>query len=240
MPTLYVSESKRQIENISYFGDFRSVLSVGETIATSTVTIIVHTGTDPNPLAMLAGGITVHNGTVIEQHVRQGIPGVIYDILFDVVSTLGLSYSLTTRLAILPNANGANPVFNVQYETSTLYPYILSDSFIAYAPTIGTGKLFGVVQVEDGILASINVSTGVLTYQQYYYVYPLDGIISSISIGNGILTYQNYISYSDGPESIKAGIAILNGTLVAATQITYNIPYDAIQTSISIQNGTLT
>lgn len=239
MPNLYVSESKRQIENISYFGDFRSVLSAGETISTSTVTITVLSGIDPSPSSMLIGGISVHKGTIIEQHVGQGVPGVIYNILFEIVSNLGLHYDSLTRLAVLPNINGATPVFNVQYETSTLYPYILSESFIASAPIISNGKLFGVLQTEDGITTSITIDTSVLTYQQYYYIYPLDAITTSITIGNGVLTYQTYLSYNGGPESIKTDIAILNGTIVTATLITYNISSDNIIASISIQNGTL-
>lgn len=236
---LYTSDSKTVVETKSYIGDFRDVLVAGEIITSQSVTVTVFSGDDTNPSHLLFQGITVHAGW-IEQRIRLGIPGNIYSINFIVGTSFGNTYDKVTRLAVLPEDGNAVPQFTNLYETSTLYPYILSDSFIANAPIISTGKLFGVVQEEDGFIASITINTSILTYQQYYYVYPLDGITASISIQNGLLISQSYVNYSDGPESIKASIAILNGTMVAATQITYNIPYDAIQTSISVQNGTLT
>jgi len=236
---LYTSDSKTVVETKSYLGDFRDVLAAGETITSQAVTVTVFSGDDTNPAYLLFQGITVHAGW-IEQRIRLGVPGNIYSINFVVGTSLGNTYDKVTRLAVLPEDGNAVPQFTNLYETSTLYPYILSDSFLAKAPIISNGKLFGVVQAEDGFIASITIDTSILTYQQYYYVYPLDGITASISIQNGLLISQSYLNYSDGPESIKASIAILNGTIIAATAITYNIPYDAIQTSISIQNGTLT
>ena len=236
--TLYTSDSKTVVETKSYIGDFRDVLVAGETITSQSVTVTVFSGDDTNPSHLLFQGITVHAGW-IEQRIRLGIPGNIYSINFVVGTSLGNTYDKVTRLAVLPEDGNAVPQFTNLYETSTLYPYILFDSFIANAPIISNGKLFGVLQTEDGFIASITIDTSILTYQQYYYVHPLDGIIASISIQNGLLISQSYINYSDGPESIKTSIAILNGTIVAATVITYNIPYDAIQTSISIQNGAL-
>ncbi|MDE3021596.1 MAG: hypothetical protein KGI54_07020 [Pseudomonadota bacterium] len=237
--SLYTSDSKTVVETKSYLGDFRDVLAAGETITSQSVTVTVFSGDDLNPSNLLYQGITVHAGW-IEQRIRLGVPGNIYSINFIVGTSLGNTYDKVTRLAVLPEDGNAVPQFTNLYETSTLYPYILSDSFIANAPIISNGKLFGVVQAEDGFIASITIDTSVLTYQQYYYLYPLDGITASISIQNGLLISQSYLNYNDGPESISTGIAILNGTIVAATAVTYNIPYDAIQTSISIQNGTLT
>lgn len=239
MPPLYVSDSKRQIENISYFGDFRSNLVSGDTIFSANVTVTVLSGTDPSPGNMLAGGYSLHNGNIVEQHIQQGVPGVIYDVTFSILSVQGNDYTTVTRLAVLPSEGNAIPIFTPLYETSTLYPYILSEAFTAYAPTILTGRLFGAVQAEDGITASIAINTGVLTYQQYYYIYPLDAFTASIYINNGLLLPQTYISYTDGPESIKTNIAMLTSILTAATLISYSIPSDNIIASISIQNGTL-
>lgn len=235
---LYTSDSKTVVETKSYLGDFRDVLVVGETITSQSVTVTVFSGDDLNPSHMLFQGITIHAGW-IEQRIRLGIPGNIYSINFIVGTSFGNTYDKVTRLAVLPEDGNAVPQFTNLYETSTLYPYILSDSFLANAPIISNGKLFGVVQAEDGITTSITIDTSVLTYQQYYYVYPLDAITTSIAIGNGVLTLQTCIPYNDGPESIKTGIAILSGTIVAATLITYSIPSDNIIASISIQNGTL-
>lgn len=237
--SLYTSDSKTVVETKSFFGDFSDVLKAGETITSQSVTITVFSGDDLNPSNLLYQGITVHTKS-IEQRIRLGTPGNIYSIKFDIGTSLGNTYDKTTRLAILPEDGNAVPQFTNLFETSTLYPYILSDSFLANAPIISNGKLFGVVQAEDGITTSIIINTSVLTYQQYYYIYPLDAFTASISIGNGVLTYQTYISYGDGPESIKTGIAVLNGTIVAATLITYNIPSDNIIATITVQNGTLT
>lgn len=237
--TLYTSDSKTVVETKSYIGDFRDVLVAGETITSQTVTVTVFSGDDTNPSHLLFQGITVHAGW-IEQRIRLGIPGNIYSINFVVGTSLSNTYDKVTRLAVLPEDGNAVPQFTNLYETSTLYPYILSDSFIANAPIISNGKLFGVIQVEDGFIASITIQTGSMYYQQYYYVFGNDAIRDSITILNGLLTYQTTLPYSDGPENFKVGIAILNGTLTNPTLITYNIPSDNISTGISIQNGSLT
>ena len=235
---LYISDSKTVVETKSYIGDFRDVLVAGETISSQAVTVTVFSGDDTNPSHLLFQGITVHAGW-IEQRIRLGVPGNIYSINFVVGTSLGNTYDKVTRLAVLPEDGNAVPQFTNLYETSTLYPYILSDSFLANAPIISNGKLFGVVQAEDGFTASITIDTSTIVYLQYYYTYPLDAFTTSIQINNGLLIPQTYLPYTDGPESFKTDIAMLTSYLVVATAITYNIPPDNIQTSIVINNGTL-
>lgn len=236
-PLYYVSESKRQIETISYFGDFRDVLSIGETITSQSVTIYVFSGTDTNPSAMLYQGITIHNGNILEQRIRQGIVGNIYTILFSISTSLGNNYDKVTRLAILPNEQGANPVFNVQYETSCLYPYILSESLQTNI-SVQNGRLALLrVDFEDGITTSIFLGNGSLVYQNFISYSYNEGITTNIQLQKGSLVYQNFIDYSYN-EGIQTGIAILTGILTVAIPITYSYN-EGITTSISIQNGTL-
>lgn len=237
-PNHYISRSKTVNETISLIADFRDFVQAGETASTWAVSIEVFTGLDNAPDSMFYQGLSIQ-GVVLEQRFRLGIPGVIYSVKFTLTVNTGNVYELTSRLAVLPDIGGATPVYNIAYETTTLYPYILSDDFSADIG-IADGRLFPAVMTSDYFTADISIDTGTLVYQQYYYTYQTDTILASIQIGDGTLLLQNYITYNDGPESFKVSIAILDGTLVAATLITYDIPADNISTSITINNGTLT
>jgi hypothetical protein len=236
-PNHYISRSKTVNETISLIADFRDFVQPGETASAWTVAIEVFTGLDSNPDNMIYQGLSI-NGVVLEQRFRLGIPGVIYSIKFTLTVNTGNAYELTSRLAVLPDIGGATPVYNIAYETTTLYPYILNDAFSAGIDITG-GRLFPAVVSEEAFVTSIALQDSTIVFQQYYYTYPIDAFSSDIFVSDGLLLLQTYIPVNDGPDSFKTAIAVLDGTLTATTLITYDIPYDAISVSITLQDGTL-
>lgn len=237
-PDYYISRSKTVNETISLIADFRDFIQSGETASAWTVSIDVFTGIDNDPDNMFYQGLSIQ-GAVLEQRFRLGLPGVIYSIKFTLTVNTGNVYDITTRLAVLPDIGGATPVYNIAYETTTLYPYILEDALRLPSPIVHDGRLFGVVFPEDQLQTYPTLLDGVLTYQVYYYVQDNDALSTSVILHDGILIASTILPYNDGPDGISIGVAVLNGTLIPTTLITYDIPYDAITPSLSIQNGTL-
>jgi hypothetical protein len=237
-PNHYISRSKTVNETISLIADFRDFVQAGETASAWAVSIEVFTGLDNAPDNMFYQGLSI-NGVVLEQRFRLGIPGVIYSIKFTLTVNTGNVYELTSRLAVLPDISGATPVYNIAYETTTLYPYIYADSIISGPIHVLDGRLFGAINFFDSINSGIAIQSGTMVYQQYYYINFLDSIISNILLQDGVLTSSAELPYNDGPESIKSDIAIISGTLTAATPIDYTIPADSISSILTINNGTL-
>lgn len=237
-PNHYISRSKTVNETISLIADFRDFVQSGETASAWTVAIDVFDGIDSDPDNMFYQGLSIR-GVILEQRFRLGLPGVIYSVKFTLIVNTGNVYEITSRLAVLPDIGGATPVYNIAYETTTLYPYILEDAFRLPGPVVHDGRLFGVVFPEDQFTSSAILNDGILTYQVYYYIYPTEAFISSVFLQDGLLLLQTYIPYNDGPDSFKVGVAVLDGTLIAATLITYSIPADEIQSSVTLHDGTL-
>ena len=93
---------KKVGENIIVPVDFISRLAVGETILQAVVTCTVYSGTDPNPQNMIVGPATVA-GTVVEQQVNQGVLGVVYELLFTVITSLNQQLELAGYFAVEPD-----------------------------------------------------------------------------------------------------------------------------------------
>ncbi len=239
MPNLYVSESKRQIENISYFGDFRSDLVSGETITSQTVTISVLSGIDPSPSSMLIGGIAIHNGNILEQHIGQGVPGVIYDIVFSIVTSLGNDYNRTTRLAVLPNVTGATPVFNLRYYTSDLYPYeylesVQSDIYPYYFHLLLNPRW------TESIKNAISPVVGSMPIGAIYYKnYQPEKIQPAIAPYRAVLVANSAVPYNNPHEDIKNNIAAISVTLTKGQVFYVNYQPENIKPAIAPQGGTL-
>lgn len=236
--TLYTSDSKVVIETISYYGDFRDVLVPGETITSHTVTVTVFSGDDPSPSSLLYGGTIVHPGW-IEQRIRLGIPGTIYSIQFNVVTSKGNTYDKVTRLAILPQIGGAVPVFTSIYETTIPYPYELQES-IKSQIFVTSGHLVPAPYMLESVQSYIGVTGGTLVvYGPKYYTMPPEAVQNSIALVSGTLVQYYELSYTIPSESIKNAIAIISGTLVVYTPISYNMPGEGISNGISISSGVL-
>lgn len=234
---LYVSESKIQIEVVSYFGDFTDVLIPGETITSQTVTVEVISGDDPNPSAMLYGGIDVHSGTIIEQRLQQGVIGCIYDIIFTVGTSAGNEYIKFTRLVILPTNWGVNPQLTQFYFTSHLYPYNIAAEGMQGYVGMSLSQIWLQPYFFDQIQGAITVTGGNLFAGSVSYSILPEAIQGSISMISGTLV-QVVVTYDILPEAIQGNIAILSGNLFQSS-VSYSILPEAIQGSITLISGSL-
>ncbi len=72
-----VFQSKVVGEEVTLDMNFLSRLAVGETLQTVDRTVVVASGVDANPNAMLSGAATI-SGSIVRQMIIGGLPGVIY------------------------------------------------------------------------------------------------------------------------------------------------------------------
>lgn len=235
---LYVSEVKRRAETISYFGDFRDLLVTGETLTSYTVTVTCISGIDPNPSAMLYGGIDLDdNATVIEQRIEQGVIGAIYDILFTVGTSLGNTYQKFTRLAILPDNLTSDQLHITLLLTSWNYPYNAGDSVQGFVGFTGGNNIWLQPYFQDEIQSSLVILGGNLFASQISYTCPPEDIQGNTVINSGTLTLS-VIFYTTVPETIKGNAALISGNLFQGS-VSYTCPPETIQGNISIQSGVL-
>lgn len=238
-PLLYISESKRQAETISYFGDFRDVLASGETITGQLVTITCISGTDPNPSAMLYEGVDLDNSfTVLEQRIRQGVVGCIYDILFTANTSLGNTYEKFTRLAILPTNITADQLHSTWYLTSDLYPYNMeAEGITGQAYMLNTQYMWYQPYTKDWVQGNALLVGGSLFSAAITYNIPKEAIQGNAVLDSGTLVYS-IVPYTIPPETIQGNAALLSGNLSTGT-VSYRIPHESIQGNASLQSGTL-
>lgn len=85
--------------------DFSSQLNVGETITSASVTASVYSGTDNNPSAVVSGAASI-NGNVVSQLFTAGVLGVIYEVLFKIVTSLGQTITVPGYLAVIQDLPG--------------------------------------------------------------------------------------------------------------------------------------
>jgi len=97
-----VFQSKVVGEEILFDMNFLSRLAVGETLQTVDRTIVVASGVDANPNAMLSGAATI-SGSIVRQMIIGGLPGVIY--LFTIAVRTSNAQLLFNygKLAVLSN-----------------------------------------------------------------------------------------------------------------------------------------
>ena len=97
-----VFQSKVVGEEVLLELNFLSRLAVGETLLTVDRTMVVASGVDANPTAMLSGVATI-SGSIVRQMVIGGLPGVVY--LFNVAVRTSNSQLLFNhgKLAVLSN-----------------------------------------------------------------------------------------------------------------------------------------
>lgn len=82
--------------------DFLSRLSLGETITSASCTCVVYAGVDPSPANVISGTATV-SGSIVNQLITGGVLGVIYELLFRAVTSLGQVLELSAYLTIVPD-----------------------------------------------------------------------------------------------------------------------------------------
>lgn len=232
----FVTRSKYVPEVISIFVDFADILPSGTSIqGTPTVTVALETGDDPTPSGILYLGVSVHNGTLVEQRVCQGVPGAIYVITFLVFN--GSEYfSKTTYLGILPEIAEVTPEYLIFYLTTLPYPYEFSEFGESYIQ-LNHGLLVQVF-VEAGV-SNISLVSGALIGNPVSYTYSYEAGITSINIVSGTLITVVYpVSYTYSYEAGTSGIALISGTFIG-TPVTYTYGPENGQSGITLISGTL-
>lgn len=90
-------------ETATYQADFSSLLAAGETISSVGSTVAtVYSGTDASPSAIVSGSATA-SGAIVSQKITAGTLGVIYQILFSVVTSTSQTLQLAGLVAIIPS-----------------------------------------------------------------------------------------------------------------------------------------
>lgn len=234
-PSNYISRSKTVSETISLIADFRDFLLAGETITSYDVVVTVYSGIDGDPSHMLYMALTLKKGTILEQRFRLGLPGVIYDIVFSAVTSAGNTYEMSTRLAVLPNATRASPVYDVIYVTSSLYPYYFSDSLHSDVAFV-SGKLLG-IRYTEYLTSSVSFFSGSIVGTFIPYAIPFDSVAGTVSWIAGSIGGTVKI-YAVPPDSMASGVAWLSG-VIGGTAISYAILPDSMNSGISWISGGL-
>lgn len=213
------------------------MLQPGEVVSTCAFYISVVTGIDSNPTNILYQTY-VPTGTRVDQKFRLGVPGVIYEIVFQVLGTAGSIVDKTTNLAILPTDGNAIPEFTFIYMTSFLYPYDLQDTMASFmAPYKGRDFSY----LPEGMNGFMGPVSGSIYGGQKTYNIPLEIITANPitpitgSIWGGQKTYSNY-----APEGVNGFMAPVTGSTFGSS-LSYNIPttYEGINISMTPTSGTI-
>lgn len=235
----FIQGSKYQAETVSVVLSFADILQPGNTITgTPVVTVTVATGFDSNPSNLLYQGVTVTSGNTIEQRFRLGIPGVIYVLLFTVVTVAGYTLEKECYLAIIPDADNAVPNWLPLWETTQLYPVqdfetmqgniiFIVGSLRQTAFNVGPEAIQGGIVFQGGAL----IQSGIL----YHIVH--EDIQGDMHFIGGALV-QVGITYDIPHEDVQGNIAFIGGALIQVG-ISYANPHEDIQGDITFAGGTL-
>jgi len=232
----FVRGSKYRAETISIVLSFSDVMLPGDTITgIPVITPTVATGSDPTPSDILYEGVTIINGIAIEQRFRLGVVGTIYQINFSISTVAGDTFDKECYLAILPDDDQAVPNYLPIFETSTLYPYYLSENLHASLLWIG-GKLLGIYTI-DSMKSSLSIFQASLYGTRTQYTIPNEGLTNAIGWINGFLS-GTPITYTVTADSITNGIAWISGALYG-TSVSYRVPNENLQSVIAWTSGSI-
>lgn len=97
---LLILPAKSQAEDIPVSFNFLDQLVFGEVVTGATITIVVYSGTDPNPGDMIAG-VPVITSPTVTVPIQDGVVGTIYTIVCTVTGSDTHVYSQEGRLAVI-------------------------------------------------------------------------------------------------------------------------------------------
>lgn len=233
----FVTRSKYVSETISIIVDFADVLPAGQTIqGTPTVSIVLDTGYDPTPASILYLGVSVTNGTVVEQRFRLGVPGVIYEITWQIISTSNEVFEKTTYLAILPNIGNVAPNHQYLFLTSDLYPLQAQDSFQSSFQALSGQFWLNPTDLEK-FKTYIQLFDGSFWQAQLFYTNPVEQFQAAFLPQDGLWTPVGSQSYTCPAEEFQASFAPLAGTFTEA-QVFYTTKTDEFKAFFTPLNGT--
>lgn len=132
MATNIILPAKRKQDKQRYGFDFGNLLYPGDSITVATVTVRVFSGVDPSPALLLDGAHQLVGATVF-QTIKDGIPGVIYELDVTVNTTQGFTHVIEARLAIPPEDPGADENFVPFFLSSKPYPEYFFDQLNVFS-----------------------------------------------------------------------------------------------------------
>lgn len=83
---------KLTTENEIFSFDFSQVLGATETLSTASCSVLVMSGTDPNPSAILVGGASI-TGAKANQRISGGVSEVTYRLIMTVTTSASNTYT---------------------------------------------------------------------------------------------------------------------------------------------------
>ena len=235
----FIQGSKYQAETVSIVLSFADLMQPGDSIVgTPVVTVTVATGTDGNPSNLLYQGVTVIRGNTVEQRFRLGIPGVIYVLLFTIVTIAGDTLDKECYLAIIPDVDSAVPNWLPLWETTQLYPLQDFEPMQGNITFLGGSLRQTVIPIgPEAIQGAIGFLGGALIQVGILYHIPHEDIQGSVVFVGGSLV-QVGISYDSPHEDIQGNAAFIGGALIQVG-ISYANPHEDIQGDITFTGGTL-
>ncbi len=105
MPERLDFPAKLQGATRLYSTDFSSELAEGETLSSCLCTASTYSGTDAAPSNILSG-LPAISGDEVQQLIQAGTEGVVYELLFQAVTSLSQILQRSGYLAIAPNLVG--------------------------------------------------------------------------------------------------------------------------------------
>ena len=237
MPIYNIQDSKFTAETISILQDFSTELGSNTIVGAPTILISLLTGIDPTPYSILYGTIQIHNGTVVEQRIREGVPGCIYSIVYSLLSSDGEVYTKETFLAILPLAGNAEPVFKVVYLTTPPYPIDVIESITDTALGINGNS---VTPQLDKLSDFATIISGFLRNPLVPYTFwPAEAVSDSASITSGSIVVI-LIQYQNGlPEGVSDLAVIMSGILTRVLIQYQNWTPEGVSDTATIRSGSL-
>lgn len=238
-PNMQISQSKTVNETISLVADFGGDLSDGETITDFSVTNTVFSGIDSDPGHMLYQVPELKKGYIVEQRFRLGIPGVVYEAVYSIITSAGRTIDRGTRIAVLPNIGTAIPIFSPVYLSSRPYPINVTESYqsitvtnmgglLALQPYVGPESIKGLTNN-----VTVDVFGSGITYSiPFDSVQGITGLAQVDIFGSGV-TY-------DIPADSITGATALMQVDIFGSGVTYTIPYENIRGITTVTSVTIT
>ncbi len=100
MGSIVVLSPKLSSETVPVQVDFISQLASGEAVSAVARSVVVDSGIDASPSAILSGAGSL-SGSIFTQILTDGVDGVIYLISFDATTSLGNHLIINASLAVL-------------------------------------------------------------------------------------------------------------------------------------------
>lgn len=236
MAALSIHEPKLVVDVVPAFFDFSADLLHAETIVSAVATVSVHTGVDPAPSILLYQVVTI-TGSLCEQKIQMGLPGVVYDVLMTIVTSTSRTVEQVTRIAILPDAKPAVPVYIPLYFTSQPYPVDITDTNLTASIQMLAGHSLLNPSITEFISGTIQLLSGSLYGGLVSYINPHEDVQAYVTLLDGSL-YGGLVSYANPDEGLLGTISMLDGSLYNSI-VFYTNPHEDVQASISMLSGTL-